>query len=304
MKILNSILGVMFLSYPLIGKNLQVQNIDIRYQISPDDGDISPVTRYPFYWNKNSSIYSGIEYSSSSTTGVILDSDLYEKKSISMEKKEVTFTIFGYSKKYDNWAVSSDISANYLTINKNEFGYAIEKYKNLSETGDLFFDNKIDIDVLRARIGLTILKRTENFGIGFSGMVYPYSNLNVDQELLLRPISKNIGRNKSSNDLKPSYEARLNISYKLTKDWSIMLLGEYYILPIEYDMLSLDSNQRFITQNITNEEERYIYMAKILTPLKKDGIRLSFGYGQQKTRVDGVDSGIENIISIGFDSEF
>jgi hypothetical protein len=293
----------------LYAGSYQAKNIDIRYQFSPDTGDISPITRYPFYLDKEENIYLAIEYGSSSSTGVETESqnNTFDKMSLSLDKQEASI-VLGYDWKLDNILLSPEISGDYISIDKNQFGYAINNdgYKNSNNpNGDLFFDNEVSIDILRARFGLTLSGNFEHFGFSLQGIIYPWSNLDVEQSLLIRPLVDQIGEANSSNELDMSYEARLNFFIKFNEDWTIVALGEYKYLPLKYNTITYKRGVGLIEVEESDTNEEFTGMLKLVTPLTLSGdARLSFGIGQRINRTDGLEKEKDFLFSFGVDSTF
>jgi hypothetical protein len=227
---------------------------------------------------------------------------------LSFDKKEATITAVGFDWIFKEYSGGIDFSANYIGIDKNQFGYATDNagYRNAENPkGDLFFDNTVDIDVYRLRIGGTFTKKWENSGFSFKGIVYPLSLLEVDQTTLIRPISEEIQNSYSNNWLDISYEARASFFYDFSGNWSFVGLGEYYFLPLEYNTISSTKNSQL--SEITQKEEitEYTWMGKLVTPFKLSGdARFSIGYGQRIIDIDGDTSDPEHLISIGIDTTF
>jgi len=131
-------------------------------------------------------------------------------------------------------------------------------------------------------------------------MLYPFSMLYLKQEVLFRPLVKSTGQTSSSDNLDISHEIRLNYTLKYDNSFWLVLLAEYSLLPLKYDILSINPQENFSTQTIKSNEEVYTYMTKII--FKKLG--LSIGYGQKVRTGGGYKEQNENILSIGFDRSF
>jgi hypothetical protein len=300
---LKSILGktrvVFFVALPLYGGNYKTEGIDIRYQLSPEDGEVSPITRYPYYWNSRK--YSSIEYSNFSTTEVKEDSEFYDKMSLSLERKEVTLNLIGYDYGFGKIIFSPELSFNYIGIEKNEFGFDIQ-----SNSEDTLFDNEVELDVFRLRVGSSISGTIgKNFTISLEGILYPYSQMEVEQTIMVRPHSNDITTVESTNNLDMAYEIRFSTLYNFTDSWSAIAIFEQNILPLQYDAVYSYQNGKALIKEFDEEHKVSTWMIKAVTPLQISGnSRFSFGYGQRIIEIDSGDAETENIISFGIDTIF
>jgi hypothetical protein len=128
--------------------------------------------------------------------------------------------------------------------------------------------------------------------------------------MLIRPLISKTHNSSSSEDLDFSYEVRGNLQWNVGENWSLVALGEYYYLPLKYNIIEyggidLGGNHSLITSKESIEHESFTWMTKLVTPFKITGdARLSFGYGQRQNRIDGIDKELDHLISVGIDSTF
>jgi hypothetical protein len=257
---------------------LRAEDLQVRYSYSPDSGDILPTIKMPIYWDSKKMFFSSILYRSNSYSEKE-SGELYDKKGIFYNRTEFDLKLIGYRKSKN---MEFYTSINRIEIEKNEIGYKDE----------LFFDNIVDIEVNRLRIGGNFgYSFSENLSSTFSADIFPVSKLNIEQNTVLKPLSKKVGENSSSNDLDPSFQLSLNLKYSFSKNWKSELSYRYSYIPLEYETLNFQ-NSRFTKSRISETDiERAIFL-EILTPIKILNIgNLSFGIGRIESK---------NLFTIGF----
>jgi len=177
-------------------------------------------------------------------------------------------------------------SLNRVEIDKNEMGYRDE----------LFFDNSVDMEISRLKVGGNFNYRfSDKFLTRFSADIFPVSKLNIEQETILKPKFKSVGKNRSDSDLDTSFQLSLKLNYSFNENWKSELSYSYSYIPLKYSALNY-KNGGFATENISEIDiERRLFL-ELITPFKVSNMgNLSIGIGREESG--------DNLFTIGFKSE-
>lgn len=192
--------------------------------------EISPDLNFPMFWSDH--YYSCIGYSSlSDQTTDSLGGDYGDNRiSVLTRENVVDLGLIGYF--YSSIDYPFNLSLNYkmYKIYNEEFGFFQFPADNSYQTTN----NHVNLDLSTLLLDFGFQHNFKNVNFMFTGQVSFYSQLNLNQDIWIKPLVNSAGQTRSSSSQPLAY------SYGISLDYGAIALGfEWDILPLEYDSLVL-----------------------------------------------------------------
>ncbi len=280
-----------------------------------EDGDITPVFFFPIHWSSN--WFSGLGYYSQSTTEIENLSDSgFDDSRMATSINQQSLKINALSYRYNGRAFSGSIglAGEYITIDKNEFGYIHDEDGRFGQ-GDswIAFDNMIGIDVIKYGLyfDATYLPN-DTLSFRLSGDVTPTANVDIEQETRFKPLAHETGKHNGTDSQDISYSALAEVMVKTPLGFSIGGEYGYNFFPLKYNIATLDHNGNFYFKTGQEESETTTtsWLGKIVINRDVLGdMQPMVGFGKRNIKVKDIinnkeSSTDETVVRFGIENRF